>query len=159
MCLAGFAATGAAVSGRAACVAITTAEVADSWAPEAEAVTFLRDNRLRGRLLTWFNYGEMAIWHLAPGMRVSYDGRRETVYSEAVQGAHGRFYKGLDPGYAGRIGADYVWLPRRLPVVDRLEREGWTAVFSGSRSTVLARRAGAYVRPEPWTGPRCFPGP
>lgn len=51
--------------------------------PEREAVAFLRSNRLHGKLLTWFDYGEYAIWHLAPKLRVSLDGRRETAYPNA----------------------------------------------------------------------------
>jgi len=139
---------------------ITTPDSANSWAPEAEAITFLRENELRGRLLTWFDYGEVAIWHLAPGLRVSYDGRRETVYSERVQKAHQRFYsKTPDAGYARLLKADYIWLPHRLPVIRPLERDGWVQIFRGPQSMVLARAAGEFKQPPPWTGPRCFPGP
>ena len=95
-------------------------ESAPGMMPEPEAVVFLRSNGLQGKLLTWFDYGEYAIWHLAPQLRVSFDGRRETVYSEHVKDAHLRFYDGLNPAYPDEIGADYVWLPNRLPVVKLL---------------------------------------
>ena len=75
---------------------------------------------------------------------MSYDGRRETVYSETVQNAHDRFYSSKrDASYARLLKADYVWLPRELPVVAPLERDGWIAIFRGPRSVVLARRGGA----------------
>jgi hypothetical protein len=160
LCLAGLVATGFAVRDQLECVTIAAPDSTGSWAPEAEAVRFLRDNQLRGRLLTWFDYGEIAIWHLSPGLRVSYDGRRETVYSGAVQDAHRSFYGNpADAGYARALGADYVWLPRRLPVVAALEKDGWIGIFRGPDSVVFAREPGPYVQPAPWTGPRCFPGP
>ena len=160
MCLAGLVATGIAVGRSAGCVTLTNSALTTLWAPEAEAVTFLQRNALQGRLLNWFDYGEMAIWHLAPRLRVSYDGRRETVYSERVRAAHDRFYAGGDGArLAGLLKADYIWLPHRLAVIGLLERDGWVAIFRGPRSVVLARNGGAYTQPAPWTGPRCFPGP
>lgn len=153
-------AAGHAVRGSLECVTVGTPGVAESWEPEAEAITFLQRNAFEGRLLCFFNYGEMAIWHLAPKLRVSLDGRRETVYSEAVRDAHWRFYlSDSDASYARFLKADYVWLPRRLPVVTPLEQDGWIALFRGPRSVVLARQAGPHAQSAPWTGPRCFPGP
>ena len=99
--------------------------------PEPEAVAFLRSNGLRGRLLTWFDYGEYAIWQLTPQFRVSFDGRRETVYSERVKDAHLRFYSGLNPAYPDEIGADYIWLPNQLPVVKLLPGAAGCPIFKG----------------------------
>jgi hypothetical protein len=97
---------------------------------------------------------------VAPRLRVSYDGRRETVYSNAVQNRHVRFYTSRrDASYAKVLKADYVWLPRRLPVNAALDRDGWVRIFEGPRSVIYARQIGAYTHPAPWTGPRCFPGP
>ncbi len=127
--------------------------------PEPEAVVFLRSNGLHGKLLTWFDYGEYAIWHLAPQLRVSFDGRRETVYSEHVKDAHLRFYDGLNPAYPDEIGADYIWLPNQLPVVKLLPGRGWVPIFKGSRSIIFAREPGFYQNVAPLQGPRCFPGP
>ncbi len=143
-------------SGTAACLPIDGQRL---FAPEPEAAVFARQNDLRGRVLTWFDYGEYAIWQLPPQLKVSYDGRRETVYSERVRDEHQRFYFGQDPGYARRIGADYVWLPRQLPVVKQLLREGWVPIFTGSRSVIFAWTAGHYMTVAPLRGPRCFPGP
>ena len=155
----GFAA-GVAVKTHARCISLAGPEVQWAWEPEAEAVVFLRMNEIEGRLLTYFDYGEMAIWHLSPKLLVSYDGRRETVYSESVRNAHDRFYSSKrDASYARLLKADYVWLPRELPVILPLERDGWVPIFRGPRSVVLARQARPYKQPTPWTGPRCFPGP
>ena len=52
------------------------------WIPDKAAAVYLRAHYPGGRVLTWFNWGEYALWQLAPaGIRVSIDGRRETVYS------------------------------------------------------------------------------
>ena len=86
LCLAGLAATAAAVQGRIGCVTLAVPGPDEQWAPEAEAVLFLRDNPIRGRMLTYFDYGELAIWHLAPRVRVSYDGRRDGVLGSRAAG-------------------------------------------------------------------------
>lgn len=153
--------TGVATAWRGiTCIAIEDSTVSGSWAPEAEAVTFLRENAIKGRMLTWFDYGELAIWHLAPAVRVSYDGRRETVYSSRVREDHGRFYSSrTDAAYARHLDADLAWLPARLPVVRALVNDGWVRIFDGGVSVVLSRRPATYIEAPPWTGPRCFPGP
>jgi len=115
------------------------------WIPDLQAATFLRDRAAAGtRLLTWFDWGEYAIWQLASaGIRVSIDGRRETVYSADVLARHWAFYRssadGLD--YPDEIRADYIWLPVHLPVVSTLRDRGWNVVFESSRSVVFARHA------------------
>jgi hypothetical protein len=109
--------------------------------PEPEATRYIRDRGLEGRMLIWFDWGEYAIWHLSPRIRVSIDGRRETVYSDEVMARHLAFYAGK-PGsenYADLIGADYVWLPRELPVVKTLLARGWHGAFEGPVSVVLMR--------------------
>ena len=151
---------GAAMFHRAGCVGFTSEGHENPWAPEAEAIEFARLNHLEGRLLNYFDYGEMAIWHLAPKLKVSYDGRRETVYSAAVQNAHTRFYLSADDaGYARILNSDYVWLPHRLPVNAALERDGWLVIFKGPKSVMYARTARTYIQPSPMSGRRCFPGP
>jgi hypothetical protein len=160
LCLAGLLAAGVAAARGAGCITMTNPALTTIWAPEAEAVAFIQRNALEGRLLTWFDYGEMAIWHFAPRLRVSYDGRRETVYSERIRNAHDRFYSGADGGALAReTGADFAWLPVRLPAVEALEGGGWHAIFRGPTSVVLGREPRAYTQPERWSGPRCFPGP
>lgn len=109
--------------------------------PEPEAARYILEHRLEGRMLTWFNWGEYAIWHFGPRIRVSMDGRRETVYSDAVTADHLAFYSGAREAvsYPDRIGADYIWLPRKLPVVPQLQASGWQTIFSGPASVLLTR--------------------
>jgi hypothetical protein len=146
------------VRSHAACLPI-----AGAWAPDADAARFITTNQLRGTLLTWFDWGQYAIWHFAPDLRVSMDGRRETVYSADLIAAHWRFYAAEDAPSVllGRLEPDFIWLPRHLPVVRQLAAEGWTPVFDGSVSQVFARAGtGPFAQaPLRHSARRCFPGP
>jgi hypothetical protein len=133
------------------------------WLPEREATVFVKTHDISGRMLTWFDYGEFAIWHFSPALRVSMDGRRETVYSEEVRDRHFRIYTNAPDALdqVARLDPDYVWLPARFPVVGRLEAAGWHAVFTGSRSVILSRRTPAAIAAAFELAPsqRAFPGP
>src|SRR4029450_13345551 len=42
-----------------------------TWLPEREAVGYITAHHLRGNMLTYFDWGEYAIWHLSPQDRKS----------------------------------------------------------------------------------------
>jgi hypothetical protein len=62
--------------------------------------------------------------------------------------------------YPDRIGADLVWLPARLPVVERLARTGWRKILDTGQSVVLSRN-GTQIpyRADAASGPDVFPWP
>ena len=136
-----------------------------TW-PEPDAVDFMRERQMSGRIVTYFDWGEYAIWNMPADLKVSMDGRRETVYSDRTIGGHLQLYRGTERGlaYLDGLHADYAWLPRQLPVVKTLQQRGWRTIFDGHISVLLAAsnsvdsaasvpvRAGA-------PAPRCFPGP
>ena len=127
--------------------------------PESGAVKFIREANIRGRLLMWFDWGLYAIWHVGDRVKVSYDNRRETVYSAATVTDHLHFYFGERPDYADSIGADYAWLRPDLPAVQQLISRGWHVLFQGPRSMILGRQprtqlVDATTPPQP-----CFPDP
>src|SRR5262249_20591192 len=62
--------------------------------PEPSAVAFIRSANLRGRVLMWFNWGLYAVWQVGDQLKVSYDNRRETVYSAQTVADHQAFYFG-----------------------------------------------------------------
>jgi hypothetical protein len=139
-------------------------EVGGPWVPDRAAAAFLRANSPGARVLTWFDWGEYALWQLSPsGIRVSMDGRRETLYSARVIRDHDRFYHGeaemLD--YPERIGADVVWLPSRLPVIEPLKSRGWMTLLDTGQSVILRRGAGPIATQASTTrsGPDLFPWP
>ena len=130
--------------------------------PEADVASVVQRAGLRGRMLIWFDWGEYAIWHFAPAIAVSIDGRRETVYSDAVVQQQLRFYfvPAERQAIVQRLRPDYVWVPSHLEVAHQLVGDGWTPVFSGPQSVLLARTAWtreATIAVPP--APRCFPGP
>ncbi len=108
--------------------------------PDANVASYVRDERLRGRVLTWFDWGQYAIWHFGPELKVSMDGRRETVYTPEVVNAHLRFYSGgpSDWQYADAINADYVWIPKALPIAKELPLHGWQPLCEGPTSVLFA---------------------
>jgi hypothetical protein len=141
----GLAAIAVAISGAAAIViALNVAHlhIDPRFTPEPGAIAFLNAQPRTGRVLVWFDWGEYAIWHLSPAMRVSIDGRRETVYSAGLQDRHLRFYFDAPGGAAlpGELGADYVWIPRTLPAARQLAlAHGWHRLYEGDQSVIFGR--------------------
>jgi hypothetical protein len=132
--------------------------------PEREAVEFIQRAGLRGRLLVWFDWGEYVIWHFSPRLRVSIDGRRETLYSDELIASHMAFYLGDSTAMdlPSRIAADYIWVPKWIPVVAKVRDKGWAPVFEGPQSIILAR-TGSDIHPLTLVSAdaetRVFPGP
>ena len=158
------AAVAAAIAGAAAWhfrSTVTCLRLDGPWMPEREAGAFIIQNQLSGRMLTWFDWGQYAIWHFAPRIQVSLDGRRETVYSDAFVAAHLQLY--FDPGsqedLLRRLAPDYAWIPTGIPLVAALERQGWHRAYAGPVSIVLARRVTVLTPPRLLGSPACFPGP
>ncbi len=134
-----------------------------NFLPEPEAAAFVMANHLSGRMITWFDWGEYAIWHFSPAIKVSLDGRRETVYSINALRANYNFCN-AKPGaveWASRTHTDYVWLPNGVGVAPVLEREGWNPVFRGRISSIFARPGDArrYLSVGRSGGSGSFPGP
>jgi hypothetical protein len=48
------------------------------------AIELIKRHLPEGRLVVYFDWGQYALWHLGPGVQVSMDGRRETVYDKRV---------------------------------------------------------------------------
>jgi hypothetical protein len=84
----------------------------DTWTPDLQAASALASPSAHGRLVLPFNWGEYAIWHFGPRLRVSIDGRRETVYSDRVVEIQSAAAHGLPDGldYLQHTRPEYVWL-------------------------------------------------
>ena len=136
-----------------------------TW-PEPDAVDFMRERQMAGRIVTYFDWGEYAIWNMPADLKVSMDGRRETVYSDRTIDGHLQLYRGTERGiaYLDGLHADYAWLPPQLPVVKTLQRRGWRTIYQGPMSILLADGSSAdALKSAPVTVglpvDRCFPGP
>lgn len=121
----------------------------------ARAVGVLRESGVGGNLAVHFDWGEYAIWHLAPALEVSVDGRRETVYSEEIYQANIQFIFGV--GDWDRLlddhPTDLVLIPRHLPVYNLLRlKPGWSPAYEDDVAAIFARDRsplGARIRATP----------
>jgi hypothetical protein len=117
-----------------------TMEVPRSEYPTG-AVDFLREHQLHGRMLTFFDWGEMVIFDL-PGCPPSMDGRLDTCYSRALIDAHWKFYNGepFDGNVLDVDQADLALLPTNLAGTAALaQRPGWTVIYHDDLAAILVR--------------------
>ena len=130
----------------------------DAWAPDRAAAAQLRGHT--GRLWTAFDWGEYAIWQFGPGLRVSIDGRRETVYSDAVIAWHRDAERG-DPDAIARVIAlrvEYVWLRASLTAMrDALVAAGYRVDVETGASFVAVRGDLPILPGNASPLPACFP--
>jgi hypothetical protein len=116
-----------------------------------------------GRLVTFFDWGQYAIWHLGPRLKVSMDGRRETVYTDARLADHRAVVDGSARGFAllTEWAPEYVWLPARSLTTKRWLVERGYAVVWEDQDAFLAAAPGTPplpAPPGPGAFPNCFPG-
>jgi hypothetical protein len=119
-----------------------TMEVPRSHYPTA-AVDFLRENEMNGKMLVFFDWGEMVIFHL-PNCLPSIDGRLDTCYSRALIAAHWKLYnvQPLDSKILDVDQADIALLPSTLAGAGALrDRPGWKTIYFDDTAVILARDA------------------
>lgn len=128
------------------------------WIPDTKAATALEG--VNGRLWVAFDWGEYAIWEFGPALRVSIDGRRETVYSNDIIEWHRAFDRGED--WARRrfesAAPEYVWLrndPETVP--DWLAANGYRIDVRTPLSFIAVRRDLPHLAPPVAPLPACFP--
>ncbi len=133
------------------------------------AVGVLDRSGARGNLAVHFDWGEYAIWRLAPRFKVSVDGRRETVYSAGALEENLRFMQGVGAWDSLLVKRDtqVALVKRDFPSYSLMKLvPGWSPVYEDAQSALfvradspdraaLERAAGAVAR-EP--APACFPG-
>jgi hypothetical protein len=137
----------------------------------ARVVELLRQSGVRGNMAVTFDWGEYVLWHLGPKVKVSIDGRRETVYSDASYQQSVDFAQGTGDWYAllkdGRT--DLVLLPNGAPAARFLSGDDHWVVLYQDTFCLLFVRAGypglAQIMPTPVPpvpdhgDGLCFPGP
>lgn len=119
------------------------------------AVEWLNESGVSGNMVTSFDWGEYTLWHLAPEVKISMDGRRETVYPDSIYAEYLRLQFGLE-GWRGvleREESEFVFFSKRwqgYQLVD-LDPE-WERVYEDRISGVFVRRghpAAARLRATP----------
>jgi hypothetical protein len=153
----------AAASARLATVALPCLSTTGPWAPDGPAARYL-EAAVPGRLVTFFDWGEYAIWHFGPRLRVSMDGRRETVYTDERLVDHDDIRFGRPRGFdlLQAWQPEYVWLPIESRATrDWLAGHGYRIDAETDRSFVAVRADLPRLPRPPAEAPAgfaCFPG-
>jgi hypothetical protein len=138
----------------------------------ARAVALLKQCEVRGNMAVPFDWGEYVIWHLGPGVKVSMDGRRETVYSDEIYRQSRNFEQGTGVWNALlRSGprTDFVLAPFGSPTANLLTgAKDWLPLYKDTLCVLFVRPGFPDLerivrRPVPSLpdngGGLCFPGP
>jgi energy-converting hydrogenase Eha subunit C len=152
----------AAISAAAMAKAAMCIPIEGPWVPDRVAGRALATANAHGKIVTWFDWGEYAIWHLSPSLRVSIDGRRETVYSDAVLSSHDAMNAATPDGiaYLQQLNPDYVWVPARLTGLrDWLATHGYRIDLQTPESFVAVRADQPVLPAQDGPVTACFPGP
>lgn len=121
------------------------------------AVRHLRAAGLRGNLALPLDWGGYVLWHTAPALRVSLDGRFATVYPPPVVTDGFAFFRGDAAPDAARLLDAYdttlVLAPRGVPTaVD--DRPGWRLLYTDQVAALWGRdgatAAAAAEAPRGW---------
>ncbi|HUO04989.1 MAG TPA: hypothetical protein VMU16_07300 [Candidatus Binataceae bacterium] len=104
------------------------------------ACEFMRQNRLKGNILTQFHWGEFVIWQLAPDSKVFIDGRYDTVYPPNVIDDFFRFNNGRPGGDAAltKYPTDFVLMDASARVLMD-HWGGWRLIYSDLASVLYVR--------------------
>jgi len=105
------------------------------------AVEFIRAHELNGKMLSFFDWGDMTIFEL-PKCSPSIDGRLDTCYNQALIKQHWKLYNGelVDRNILPLEQADLALLPANLVGAGELaKRLGWKAVYFDDTAVVLVR--------------------
>jgi hypothetical protein len=137
----------------------TCLPIEPQWAADPGVVEgFARQN---GRLAVEFNWGEYAIWHLGPEVRVSIDGRRETIYSHATLDTQRSLALGERKGleWLSMAKPEYLWFAAsRGALKSAVQRLGYRLDVDTSHSFLAVRADLPPIQRRPVASTRiCFP--
>ncbi len=106
-----------------------------------KAVSLLKESKVSGNLATEFNWGEFVIWHLAPDIKVSMDGRRETVYPDEIYQANLSLQYGIGDwdSLIDNYETDLVLVQRSQAASNLMKmKSGWDLVYEDPTSSLFA---------------------
>ncbi len=114
----------------------------------ARVVSLLKNSGVRGNLAVHFDWGEYVLWHLGPGIKVSVDGRRETVYSETVRIENQNFMYVLNDWDAllDKHETDMALVSKRFPSFNimKLKRD-WLLLYEDPVAALFVRSGSPIV--------------
>jgi hypothetical protein len=121
----------------------------------ARAVGMMKASGAAGNMATEFNWGEYVLWHLGPQVRVSIDGRRETIYSGAIYRENLDFMHGRGQWdmLVDRPETQLALVHRSRPVFRLMKQKpGWILVYQDALCALFAREGSpalAQIRQAP----------
>jgi hypothetical protein len=117
-------------------------EIPDDKYP-VSAVHFIKENKIKGNLFPYFDWGEYCIWKLHKSNRVFFDGRFETVYKGPLRIDYFKVLHGQeDPKrlLKSHPETDIMLLPPDNPLLLRLNGErDWIEVFRSDAAVILLK--------------------
>jgi len=108
----------------------------------ARAVGLLKQSGVRGNMAVPFDWGEYVLWHLGPGVKVSIDGRRETLYSDEAyrQSLDFERGRGLWDALLKTASTDLVLAPNASPTANLLSlTDRWVPLYQDTFCVLFAR--------------------
>lgn len=116
------------------------------------AVAFIQSNHLHGNLWSTFEWGEYLLWNLSPEIKVSLDGRYETLYPEQIFLDHRSFFgPPFDTSQAFRYSTQLLLVPSNLtPLLQKLASDKrLTSLYQDEVATLFT----VGNQETPFTGP------
>lgn len=113
-----------------------------------KAVAVMKAAGVEGNLAVEFNWGEYVIWHLGPQVKVSVDGRRETVYSDAVyrENLDWMLGEGKWDRLVERPETDTALVDRARPVYELMRvKDGWALAYEDEAAALFVREGSAWL--------------
>jgi hypothetical protein len=110
----------------------------------ARAVALLKQSGLSGNMAVPFDWGEYVLWHLGPRVKVSIDGRRETIYSDEAYQRSRDFERGTGAwdSLLKTTTTDLVLAQNGSPTANLMSRsDGWVPLYQDKFCLIFARAA------------------
>jgi len=124
------------------------------------AVALLKQSGVSGNLAVHFTWGEYAIWHLSPRIKVSVDGRRETVYSDEIrrENLNFRLGKGDWDALLRKHETHLALVRKKFPVFNLMQlHPDWLLVYDDPVSALFVPRDSPLIRQIKATEPPALP--
>lgn len=125
------------------CIRITP-EIGGSY--PARAIALIRQSGINANLAIDFDWGEYALYHLSPGVKVSVDGRRETAYDATSydQNLAFKYGEGDWDALLRNPDTDLALVRRGFPTFNLLTLSpGWSEVYRDSLTGLFSRDGGS----------------
>ncbi len=126
----------------------------------ARAIALLKQSGVSGNLAVYFGWGEYAIWHLGPRIKVSVDGRRETVYHDEIrrQNQDFRLGKGEWDALLRKHETHLVLVSKKFPVFNLMQlKPDWLLVYEDPMSGLFVKHGSTLVGKIQETDPPALP--